>query len=544
MSKKETKEKAINEVSSAAEESAAPKKAKSFRKLKFGSMSLVTIAVVIAAVILANIMAGMLEKRAPLKLDITPDNRYELSDQTVEVLRNLDKDVEITVTASKEAFTAMAEQMKAMYVQYYGVNVDLPYDMIPGILDKYSMYAQQGKGKIDVKYTDINHDPETINKYKKYYTGDIAENNIVIYSGERVRVLSYTDIADMIKSPQTSSATSLQMSFAGESVLTSAIMAVTDSHPVTVAVGKTYGGNALYEQNYGTIVDSLVQFLTKGGYDCVDVDLSTDALSPDDYDMLLIAVPSIDFSADVINKFSDFLYNGGKYGKNLFYIPNFSAMSLPNFDEFLADWCLQVEPAYIIDDKNSVQTPITSLGQLFDAPKVNISEPDLVGDVGNAALYTVAPFTKPVTVLSKNNTNVVKPILKSNDTSFVYDLTEDKAKEGDKNSYNVAVLSTREQQSGMDVIRSNVLVVGSSFMFDNAILAYTTTYNNADVILGMLNNISGKSAGVVIADKSLEQTVISPSVAEMNVIRVITIIVIPALVALAGAIVLLRRKNK
>lgn len=533
----------MNEVSGAAEESAAPKKVKSYRKLKFGSMSLITIAVVIAAVILANIMAGMLEKRAPLKLDITPDKRYELSEQTVDVLKNLEKDVEVTVTASKETFTAMAEQMKAYYLQY-GVNVDLPYDMIPGILDKYSMYAQQGKGSIDVKYIDINHDPETINKYKKYYTGDIVENNIVIYSGERVRVLTYNDIIDMIKSPQTGSTNNLQMNFAGESVLTSAIMSVTDSHPVKVAVGRTYGGNGLYEQNYETIVSSLTQFLTKGGYDCVDVDIATDALSPDEYDMLLIAVPSIDFSADVINKFSDFLYNGGKYGKNLFYIPNFSAMSLPNFDEFLADWCLQVEPSYIVDDKNSVQTPITSLGQLFDAPKVNINEPDYVGDVGNAALYTVAPFTRPVTVLSKHNTNVVKEILKTNDTSFLYDMQKEKADDSNKSAYNVAVLSTREQQSGMDVVKSNVLVVGSSFMFDNAILAYTTTYNNAEVILGMLNNISGKSAGVVIADKTLEQTVISPSMAEANVIKVLVIIVIPALVALAGVIVLLRRKNK
>ena len=442
-------------------------------------------------------------------------------------------------------FWRVNKELKQKEVERAAIENELQQaDAWKDLFEKERERSKEKSDRLRDLYAERDSMKETINKYKKYYTGDIVENNIIIYSDERVRVLSYTDIADMIKSPQTSSATSLQMSFAGESVLTSAIMAVTDSHPVTVAVGKTYGGNALYEQNYGTIVDSLVQFLTKGGYDCVDVDLSTDALSPDDYDMLLIAVPSIDFSADVINKFSDFLYNGGKYGKNLFYIPNFSAMSLPNFDEFLADWCLQVEPSYIIDDKNSVQTPITSLGQLFDAPKVNISEPDLVGDVGNAALNTVAPFTKPVTVLSKNNTNVVKPILKSNDTSFVYDMMEEKAKEGDRNSYNVAVLSTREQQSGMDVIKSNVLVVGSSFMFDNAILAYTTTYNNADVILGMLNNISGKSAGVVIADKSLEQTVISPSVAEMNVIRVITIIVIPALVALAGVIVLLRRKNK
>lgn len=553
MSKKETKEKVTNEVSSAAEETSAPKKPRSFKKLKFGSMSAITVAVVLAIVILANVMAGMLEKRAPLKLDITPDKRYELSEDTVNVLKNLDKDVEITVTASKETFTAMADQFKAMYLQYYGMNADLPYDMIPGILDKYAMYAENSKGSINVKYIDINHDPETINKYKQYYTGDIAENNIVICSGERVRVLSYEDIADMIKSPQTSSTTSLQMSFAGESVLTSAIMSVTDSHPVKVAVAKKYGGNAIYEQNYEIVVSALTSFLTKSGYDCIDIDIATDTLSAANYDMLLLPVPNVDLSVDVISKLSDFLYNDGQYGKNLLYIPNYGAFSLPNIDEFLADWCLQVESSYIIDEKNSKQTVVSSLGQVFDVPVVSINEPDLVGQIGNDAIKTVAPFARPVTVLSKNNTNVVKEILKSSDSSFLYDYSKIDEKNKDDsaaydrnntNSYNVAVLSTREQQSGMDVIKSNVLVVGSSFMFDDAILSYTTTYSNAEVILGMLNNISGKSAGIIIADKTLESTVISPTMAEANVIKIIVIIVIPALVAIAGAIVLIRRKNK
>lgn len=544
MSNKETREKVTNEVSSAADEISAPKKVKSFRKLKFGSMSLITLAVVIAIVILVNIMAGMLEKRSPMKLDITPDKRYELSEDTINVLKNLDKDVEITVTASKETFTAMADQFKAMYLQYYQMNVDLPYDMIPGILDKYAMYAENSKGSIDVKYIDINHDPETINKYKKYYTGEIAENNIIIYSDERVRVLSYTDIADMIKSPQTSTASSLQMSFAGESVLTSAIMAVTDSHPVKVAVAKTYSGNGLYEQNYEAIVSSVESFLTKSGYDCVDIDIATDTLSTDNYDMILLPVPNVDFSADIITKMSDFLYNDGKYGKNLMYIPNFSAFSLPNLDEFLEDWCIKVEPSYIVDESNSMQAVIPSLGNAFDVPKVVINEPELVNSSGNTSIPTVAPFARPVTVVSKNNTNVVKEVLKTYDTAFTYSMEEDKAEPSDKGAYNVAVLSTREQQSGMDVIKSNVLVVGSSFMFDETILSYTTTYSNAEVILGMLNNMTGKSAGIVIADKSLEQTVISPTLNEANVIKGIVIIAIPALVAIAGAIVLLRRKNK
>ena len=107
-----------------------------------------------------------------------------------------------------------------------------------------------------------------------------------------------------------------------------------------------------------------------------------------------------------------------------------------------------------------------------------------------------------------------------------------------------ALLSSRSKADGLDVNTSNLLVLGSTFFADNALLTYSNTYNNANVLISMVNNMTGKENGVVIAEKALQQSNIAVTGTEGKVIRWIVIAVIPLIVALAGTIVLLRRRNK
>ena len=82
------------------------------------------------------------------------------------------------------------------------------------------------------------------------------------------------------------------------------------------------------------------------------------------------------------------------------------------------------------------------------------------------------------------------------------------------------------------------------FSVDNALLTYTNTYNNANVLIGMINNMTGKENGTVISEKALQQSNIAVTDKEAKVIRWIVIAIIPLLVPITGAIVLLRRRNK
>lgn len=538
MSKKE-KEKEI-----AAVEETSPKPKKNLKKLKFGSVSAVTIILVIAVVIAANIVCGLLMKRYPVKFDLTPDNRHEISDETISALEAVDKDVEITVTTTKDYFTAISSQYEQMFYQYYGIIVECPYDIIPEILDKYSVYAEAGKGSLSVKYVDITKNPEVVTELGQYYSGDITEGGIVVRSGERVKFITPEEVAAMITPSQNSTQGNITMVFAGESVITSAVKAVTDANPVRAAVISSMNGNAIIDQTHSAIASSLQSFLAKNGYDCTNIDIGTDALSPEEYDLVVVASPGVDFTEDIIGKLSDFLYNGGNYMRNMIYIPNLYATNLPNITEFLADWKIQIEPSVVFDDSSMVQASVASIGQVTYAPTVQIADEETAGTLTNEALPIIAPQARPVTVLSKNNESIVTEIIKSSPTSYVASLLEGNEVSDEKMAYNIVVKSRKETASGLDVYGSEILVVGSPFMLDSLVLSGTNTYNNANVMLNVVNNMTGKEASVIIPEKALEQYTLSLTTASARVILVVVVVVIPLLIGLAGLIVLLWRKNK
>ena len=304
-----------------------------------------------------------------------------------------------------------------------------------------------------------------------------------------------------------------QFVFAGESTLTSAITSVTDSNPISVAFVKTTNGTALYSENeYSAVVDSLENdLLEKNGYDCTDIDIATDELDTEKYDMIVVPTPSADFNEDIIKKLSDFLYNDGNYDKSLLYVPSLTQTNLPNIDEFLADW--------------------------------SIADSDSVGTLPNDSLPIVAPLAREVSVVTKHNEDVVKTILQSSDNSFTVDL-DTQEQSSDRGSHGIAVMSQKQHAEQLDVYKSSVLVLGSPYMASSEILTQNTTYNNANVILGILNNMTGKEAAAVIPEKSLQSSYIAVTQTQGKTISIIVIWAIPLLIAAIGVVVLVRRRNR
>ncbi|MDE5582149.1 MAG: GldG family protein [Ruminococcus sp.] len=521
-------------VSNMEEKPKKPKK--NMKKFKYGSMSLAVIVLVIVLVIIVNLMCSMLAKRSPLKIDLTPDKRYELSDESIEAVKNLDRDVEITVTFQKSDFDSMGAYYQQMYLAYYGINVETPYEMIPSILEKYELYSKQGKGNIKVQYVDMNKDPDIIARYRKFYNNDIPEGSIVVFSGDdkngRVKVISEQEVLSMIKPANTSTQTAVTMSFVGESTLTSAILNVTDSNPIRTAFVTAINGASVAGSDTAT-VSGIMEFLSKNGYDCTEVDIATDDISPVDYDMIVVPMPTVDFTADIIDKLGDFLYNGGNYERDMLYIPNMTVNDLPNISEFLADWSIEVDKNFVMDDKNWVY--ISDLRNLNIMAEVN--DADSVGTLPNDTLPIVAPASKKLSILTKNNDSVATSVLRSMDTS--YD-TEDQT----TGARDIAVISRKETSVGVDTYTSHLLVLGSSVMTDSAILEQTNTFNNANVLIGMINTMTGKEANAVIPEKALQQAKIAPDASQLNIIKILVIYVIPAIVAVCGVIVFVRRRNR
>lgn len=516
------------------------KKPRNLKKVKYGSMSLVVMALVIVLVVILNLMTGYLSKRAPLKLDLTADNRYELSDESIGFLRDkLDKEVELIVTCPRAEFDELSATAEFFYLYNYGLQLDCPYDMIPVLLEKYEMYANQGSGKLSIRYVDLDKDPKAVQKYKEAYGGEIEAQSIIVSCGDRVRVIDTAAVSNMI-APDTSNQTSINLIFAGESTITSEIMNVTDANPVRVAFASLFNGQSLYSQNYLDAAPTLRdRLLVKNGYICTDIDIAKDELSVDEYDMVVIPMPSNDFDETTIEKLSNFLYNGGNYGKNMLFVADTLASEFPNINEFLGEWNLAVSTGTVIQDEESY------MGNNTFALQVNIPENDFTANVPENSLYLVAPTAQEVQILSRNVDGFTEPVIQTSGSAVNFDMTSEKTV-GEKGVKNIAAIATKRTQiSNFEYSDSNIMVLGCGLMTRSDVVVQSNLYSNAATLLSILNTMTGRETdSVVIPEKALQAATIAPTSTQDKTIKIVAIFVIPAVIAVIGLAVLLRRRNR
>jgi hypothetical protein len=498
-------------------------------------MSAVTVVLVVAIVVVINVITGILMNRYPLKLDLTSDKRFELCDETIDALKSLDEDIEIGVTYPKDTL-----------LQYSY------YQMIPEILERYSIYAKEGNGSVSIRYFDVNEDPDIVAKYNQYYSGTISTGAMVVYceEEERAEVLS---ISGMISSSSSSSyystSSDASYSFTGENSITSAILNVTDANPVRAGFLINMGDDAYVFGDSGSVayaVSSYESLLSKNGYECTELDIQSDKITPDDYDLIVIPAPFYDFNEDIIDDLEEFLYNDGNYGKNIVYIahPTQTSDSLPNITEFLAKHSLKVEDSIIKDYTTAVGASLyASSYESYPSALVSVADSDSVGTLTSESLPIAVPDSRSVTILDKNTGYVTTEILKTADTAALLSL-EDQTLADETASYVVAAKSTDQHQDNYDINESSVMVIGSIFMFDPMLIQYNTTYNNSNVTLNMTNVVCDKDSGVIIPDKTLDDNVIALTSTQQRVIRNIVIFGIPLIIVVIGAVVFIRRRNR
>lgn len=537
------------------------------KKLKYGGIATAVTVIFVAVVALLNVVVAQVCKRNPdAVLDLTTANLYEISDDTVDYIKNLDQDVEIAISSEESTFQS-----------------DKYYKMISETISKYQGYSDH----ISVTYFDTTKDPDILSKYQDLYAGDISSNQIIVTSGDRIKVYSLTDMFEIDQDKYQSyyygyaSLSDCITGFKGEQTLTTAIMNVTDSNPKSVAVITKSNGNYIFSatQANAYAVTAMENLLNDNGYDVKELDMVNDTLDAETYDIVVLPAPANDLTMDAIKKLQDFLQNDGNLGKQLIYVADYTQSVTPNLDAFLKDWNLQVDSSYVReDDNNRNQTVqiVASAGKGLIAPIVSLGDSENYGgNLANSSLPIVAPLARPIQKLPSNNGRVVYNLLQSSDTSYAYPLTQQASSGEDttesaseesqeateatttegaattsfdtdsavRGANTVMALSQSQQSTGSDLIESDVIVLGSMAMMDYY-LTQDSSYNNAEYFIGVLNSVCGKEDSIVIASKDMTATSISATQTQLVTLRTIVVFLIPLAVAAAGIVVFLRRRNR
>lgn len=540
------------------------------KKMKYGSVAVAITLIVTAIVILLNVVVGLLVERYPnAKLDLTTSNLYEVSDETIDYIKNLEDPVEIAVSSEESTLE------KDSYLK-----------MVTEMLKKYQSYSSE----VEITYFDTTKNPDILSKYQSKYSGTISSDNVIVCSGDRVRVFPLSDFFEMDQNKlqyyyygQATLAECIT-AFKGEQSLTNAIMNVTDANPQRVGFIGTSNGNSIYNPTNGNVYAAQVlsTLLDDNGYDVTQLDMVTDEISAEDYDLLVLPAPVNDLTVDAIEKLETFLHNDGNLGKRLLYIADFTQGNTPNLDAFLKDWNIVVDTSYVIDDNAATQQAVTLLvagNQRMYTPIVTQVSSDYSSGLANTSLPIVAPISRPILTRDANNGRVVTNLLTTADTSYCVPLnldgnaekaesawdaangveqateasTEEATEEttttsfdvanAERSSYSVMAFSQNQVSQDNALLESDVMVIGSMGYFD-VYVAQDTSYNNAEYFISALNTICGKSDNIVIASKNMNLTSMDVTASQMKMVTTVVILVIPAIMVVIGIVIWARRKSR
>ncbi|MDE6729881.1 MAG: GldG family protein [Oscillospiraceae bacterium] len=514
------------------------KKSGKSRKLKYGAVATAITCTVTAVIIILNILVSVLVEKYPLKLDLTEDAKFEISQESMDYLKDLNQEVNFTVFMSESNFQSSNEMMK----------------MIHEILARYAQYSD----KIHVSYVDPTTNPDVVNLYQANYTGTLTEGDIVISDATANSKMRVVNIGNLFSYDQqkyyryyyygTGTLEDCVTGFQGEQNLTSALMYVTDADPVTVGVLTTANGQPLFNTRYHTnSLNALTQTLFKNGYDMQAIDLYTDTIDPEAYDMLILPAPVNDLTANGIESLSAFLYNNGDYNRNLIYIADFTQSDTPNLDEFLETWGIQVTKNIAVEsDANNAQQVALSISTgAMAVPVATIADEKSGTSLVNTSLPVAAPLCRTINLLwESKSSGITSVLLKTSDSVYLNQMnaeSESKSKEP-VGAQNIMVCSSRRNIENNITHESNLLVMGSMLLSDSNLMQ-DASYNNASYLVSAANMISGKGSNLVIASKELTNETITITTTGMRVIYVV-IFMIPSVVAAVGVWVFLRRRNK
>lgn len=472
------------------------------RKLKYGSASAVYVALFVAVIIVLNIFAQFLTDRFSLKLDMTTEGQFSLSEQTKELLSGVEDEINIYILSTQAAMEKNEQSALA--------------------LEMIQRYNTQSGGKVKYDFIDPNKNPRFFEKYPK--ARNSQSGALVIEGKERYTVVESREFVYSYGENNSN-----KVYYQSEELLSAAILHV--SSPEVSGAGFVTGHNEAEVAALEAIFDG-------NNFEIQDVDLLSGV--PEGVDNLVIAAPTVDFTAAEISALESFL---SKDGSSLYVFWGMNTPALPALERYLAEWGFEF-PAYIVCDETNAY-----MSQAF--PVAEIVENDLIDMELQDELMPIFPNVRPinVTFTEKSYMRTV-PLMQTHETSYGKLISADKPikvltrESGDiSGPFTVAAIGERALGSyGNDGI-ARVAVIATEAFADGQIAGITRAYNNT-FLSRLVNYANPDTLTMAIAPKVVSSYDLNITEGGARVLWIVLVFVIPVAILALGIFVFIRRKNK
>lgn len=467
----------------------------SVKNFVMGAYSSIATAVAVALAVGVNLAAGALPSNYT-SVDVTTNKLYGITEQTRELVKALDQDVNIYVYAARESADGVLAQT----------------------LERYQELSKH----IEVTYIDPLQDPNFANKYT---ADDISQNSIIVETDKRSKVIDYYDLYET----QLDYATYSQSvtGYDGEGQLTSAI-----SYCISDDMPKIY---FIAGHNEYTFDNGFLTAIEKENIDYETISLLEHDAIPEDAQCVIIHAPENDFSADDADKVIAYLNNGGMVIMTMEYVQEEQS----HYERILSEFGMTLQRGMIAENDTAgyYQAPFYLLPNIEDAEETS-------GLTGQHK-YVMSPFAQSVTVpensvegmtYTKLLTTSDKAVLKRGEKQVTTYEKEDGDIEG---PFCVGVKAQKELESG----EGTLYVFTSAQMFtdyyDSAVAG-----NNRQLLSNIMGTIAGHEVSVSIPVKSYTLELLTVPAQTAYLYRALFMIVVPLGLLAAGlAIWMVRRKK-
>lgn len=476
-------------------------------KTKYKAFFIAAGVIIIALAVVINVVAGLLEEGFNLKADLTETRYYTLSDESINVMDNLDTDIQI--------FTLFKTGDEDM--------------VITEVLNKYSSYSPN----VELTNVDPTKQPGFTSPFDPNKKG-INSGSVIITDAEksRYKVLSFFDLYQVQYTKQ------------GDFYITG----LKAEQSVSSAINYIQTGvipRIMFLSGHGeaTTISAYANTLTSSGYEIAQYAIfeHDEPLDPIN-DTLMIISPKQDLTDDEYEVIEDFLAKGGNamfFMDSVVYNAAKNEMHLlpdplENFNSLLMLYDVRVNKDLVVGETASAmyQKETNLLPNVFQhkitAPMIQANRSPIISDASSITIPE-----KPSDVI--------------NTVPLLFTVNETYAKDVDNNLTSLSKVETDKQ--GPFVLAalsekgdSSIIVFSTS-----AIVANDTEYNllgNRDLLTSSVAYLNQREESIAITPKSMAGNVLQlQSESQRFILIVLVIGIIPLAILAIGFVVRSKRKR-
>ncbi len=449
------------------------------RQARYGATASLYTIVVIAVLVLVNWLGNRYNK----SFDTTSNKQFTLSQETQKLIKGLKQDATITYIDKASGFASAK-----------------------GMLDRYANLSP----KIHIQYIDYQKQPTVARAYGLRYAGT-----------------AYVEIGPRREEAKAVTEEGITGAFLKDLKGVRHVCFVTGSqeHPLD-----------------GTDSNGLSQFKTmleRDNYQAQSVTLLDKTAVPNECNVLVIAGPSNDYTANEVTAIKNYIENGGRalilldppldFGKE--HVAENNALV-----NLLESWGITEDKDLVLE-----QNP---MGQLFGfGPEIPLissyeSQP-IVSDLKNS--FTGFPVARSLQV--KNTSKVTnEKLFSTSDHAFATTkLTTNEVNPADPtNKKGPFVLGVAgSYNTGKPNNPGRFVVIGSSGFLDNGMIGFQS---NRDLALNSINWLSSDEDLISIRPKQAEDRRLNVTQRQMNVFAYTDLIAFPLLIIIGGVLIFLKRR--